>query len=111
MICERWDVVVVPFPFLERPVAKSRPALVQSSARFNEENGHTILAMITTGAGSSWPSDHEIAELKETGLRHRSLVRWKLFTLPNELVSRTIGSLSRADRAAVREMSKAVFAD
>lgn len=47
MISERWDVVVVPFPFAEGPGEKRRPALALSSRDFNRA-GHTILAMITT---------------------------------------------------------------
>ena len=49
MICEQWDVVVVPFPFTEKPGAKRRPAVVLSKKGFNE-HGHTVLLMITTKA-------------------------------------------------------------
>ena len=36
MICDRYDVVVVPFPFDEIPVRKRRPVLVFSGRSFNE---------------------------------------------------------------------------
>ena len=45
VICEECDVVVVPFPFVDRAEAQRRPALVLSKKRFNR-NGHTVLAMI-----------------------------------------------------------------
>ena len=56
MICSRNDVVVVPFPFVDKPKTKKRPALVLSNLDFNK-SGHTILAMITTKQHPSWPGD------------------------------------------------------
>ena len=56
MTCEPLDVVVVPFPFTDRRATKRRPALIVSSASFNEAHEQTILAMITS-TGGSWPSD------------------------------------------------------
>jgi hypothetical protein len=38
------------------------------------------------------------------------LVRLKLFTLDNRLISRVVGKLSRRDRAAVHKMLKSVIA-
>jgi len=53
MISDAGDVVVVPFPFSDLPIAKPRPALVISPAASNERGGTTLLAMITTAAGRS----------------------------------------------------------
>ena len=44
MICNRWDVVVVPFPFIDKPADKKRPAVVLSSLDFNQ-GGYTVMAM------------------------------------------------------------------
>ena len=109
MICEVGDVVVVPFAFVERPVVKGRPALALSTSSFNADNGQTVMAMITTGAGSTWPSDVAITDRAAAGIAHRSVVRWKVFTLPNDLVSRRIGRLAASDLAAVRAGQAAVF--
>jgi mRNA interferase MazF len=99
---QRWDVVVALFPFTDVEVRKPRPVLVLSDRVFNETHGHFIAAMITTGADSRWPSDHPIADLAACGLRHASVVRWKLFTLPAIIATRRIGVLSSADRRAIR---------
>lgn len=56
MTSDPWDVVVVPFPFTDRPAAKRRPALTISNRVFNE-HGHGIFAMITTKADPGWPGD------------------------------------------------------
>ena len=90
---------MVPFPFSERPQAKRRPALVLSNRGFNR-HGHTILAMITTGAHRPWPGDSEIADLEASGLEVPCIIRLKLFTLDNRLLLRRLGRLSVADRKA-----------
>ena len=100
MICEGWDVVVVPFPFSERPGTKKRPALVLSRPGFNKA-GHTALAMITTRAHRPWPGDVEIEGLEQAGLPLPCIVRLKLFTLDNRLLARKIGSLAVADQRRV----------
>ena len=100
MTCEPWDVVVVPFPFVERTGARKRPALVLSDRSFNEA-GNTVLAMITTRAHRPWPGDTEIADLRTAGLRVSCLVRLKLFTLDNRLLQKKIGRLGGEDEAKV----------
>lgn len=97
------DVVVVPFPFSDRAASKRRPALVCSTAAFNERSQHLVLAMITTAAHTQWPGDVRIRDLKPTLLPVSSIVRWKLFTLDVSLVLRRAGALSVRDRATCRK--------
>ena len=69
MICEAFDVVVVPFPFTDRAASKRRPALVLSDrAVFNARIGHAVLAMITSAAHSDWPLDVRVTDLKAAEL-------------------------------------------
>ena len=98
---ERFDILTALFPFIDMPVHKPRPVLVLSNAGFNAANGHVAVAMITTGAGSHWPSDCPIHDLAPAGLRTPSIVRCKLFTVPNAQIGRRIGRLSEADRSRI----------
>jgi mRNA interferase MazF len=100
VISERWDVVVVPFPFTERPASKRRPALTLSTREFNA-HGHSVLAMITTKTAPPWPGDTTLTDLAATGLPAASTVRLKVFTLDNRLVAKIAGSLSASDRRRV----------
>lgn len=109
-ICDAGEVAIVPFPFTDIAVAKPRPALTLSAREANEANGATLFAMITTAQRSRWPSDVPLTDGAAAGLSDTSLVRLKLFTLDNRLVSRVIGNLSRRDRAAVHKMLKSVIA-
>ena len=108
MICEAWDVVVVPFPFSERTGSKRRPALVLSRPNFNKA-GHSVLAMITTRARRPWPADVEIANLEQVGLQIPCIVRLKMFTLDNRLLIKRIGSLSTVDRREVTSALRAAL--
>lgn len=102
MTCERYDVVVVPFPFTDRTASKRRPALVLSDARgFNDPTGHAVLAMITSARNAPWPLDVPVTDLRAAGLPSPSMVRMKWFTLDQRLILRAAGRLAPADRAAV----------
>jgi mRNA-degrading endonuclease toxin of MazEF toxin-antitoxin module len=98
---ERWDIAVALFPFTDMAQRKPRPVVVLSHAAFNAVHAHAIVAMVTTGASSHWPSDHAIADLGPTGLSHASVVRWKIFTLPLSLVARKAGRLGTEDRGVL----------
>jgi mRNA interferase MazF len=99
MIYDAGDVVVVPFPFSDMAVTKARPALVVSPSDHGQRNGETLLAMITTAAAGPRPSDTALVDLGAAGLKSDCVVRLKLFTLDNRLISRRIGRLSDVDRA------------
>ncbi len=103
-IFEPFDVVVVPFPFTDRPAFKRRPALVASVRHFNDRHDRLILAMITAAARSDWPSDVHIQDWRAAGLAVPCRVRLKLFTLEKRLIVRRVGALATQDREAVRAL-------
>ena len=100
VICDRWDVVVVPFPFSDKAAEKRRPALVLSNTTFNA-TGHTVLGMITTRDHHPWPGDCTLEDYSEAGLPLPCLARLKLFTLDNRVILRRLGHLSDPDRMRV----------
>lgn len=108
-IFERFDVLVVPFPFTDRLAARRRPALVISNAAFNRAAGHSIMAMITSAAHSAWPHDVPIRDLETASLPNPCVVRMKWFTLDHRLVLRTAGSLSKRDSEAVEKALAAIL--
>jgi len=101
VICERGDIVVLPFPFVDVAAEKRRPSLILSHEKFNRANEHSICAMITTASRTTWPSDVAIADLKSAGLPRPCVVRFKLFTLPNAVILRKAGALAVPDRELV----------
>ena len=96
MICDAFEVVVVPFPSTDSGQSVKRPAAVVSRRAFNAE-GHTVMAMITDARNPPWPLDVRM-DHESAGLKMASVVRMKFFTLDNRLILRSIGRLSQADR-------------
>lgn len=109
MICNHWQVAIVPFPFMEKPAVKRRPALVISSKEFNSINHHTVMAMITSASLDPWPSDYAILNPIAAGLVANCYVRWKIFTIPNQLIVRIAGDFEREDREAITIQAGAIF--
>lgn len=73
---DRYDVVVVPFPFTDKTSTKRRPAIVLSStAGFNRESQHAVMAMVTSATESPWPLDVQINDLNSAGLNLPCAVR------------------------------------
>jgi len=102
MICDSGNIVIVPFPFVDAPQTKRRPALVLSKPSFNKEHMHTLLAMITTGGGTAWKSDVPISDCEKQKLHPKSTIRMKLFTLDNRFILKRIGNANRSDWMKVK---------
>ncbi len=91
---------MVPYPFQDIPVAKRRPALVVSGRAFNERNGQTLVAMITTAKETHWPSDVAISDLAMAGLLQPCILCMRFQTLPNAIFVRPLGRFGSLDRLA-----------
>jgi len=100
----RWDVLSVPFPFVEGHASKRRPALVVSTDAFHRAHRACFAAMITTARHMQdlRPDDIEIADLVGAGLPRPCVIRLaRLATLERGDQIRRIGALHRRERPAV----------
>ena len=70
-----FDVVAVPFPYVEREVRKRRPTVVVSDPVLSERHGLLWVVMVTSAANPSWPDDVAIGDLAMAGLPKPSVVR------------------------------------
>ena len=96
------DVILVPYPFGERASGKKRPALVLSSAEYNQTTGELVIAQITGRvAADARPGDCHIQSWREANLPRPALVRCRMATIKSSLVLRRLGELSEADYQAV----------
>lgn len=105
---QTFDVVVVPFPFTDRTTQKRRPALVLSAPSFSDSSDHVIAAMVTT-TRLRWPSDVALVDAEPAGLVPGSYVRFKLFTLPVDLIVRPLGRLTEHDIERVRQGARSIL--
>jgi mRNA interferase MazF len=104
----KWDVVVLSYPFTDLSATKVRPALVISPDSYNRTSQDAVFVLITTNTSRRGPFDFILqishSEFIATGLRFDSAVRIdKIFTLSNKLVIRTIG---RFGPQLIREIEK-----
>ena len=65
--------------------------------------------MITSARNAPWPLDILIKDLEEAGLSKLSTIRMKCFTLDNNLILETIGSLAPEDQRALKSTLKKLF--
>jgi mRNA interferase MazF len=96
---EDWDVIAVPFPYIERPIQQRRPALVVAAGLGGFLDLLWVL-MITSATNPRWPEDVEIEDQEGAGLPIASVVRTaKIATIEARAASR-LGRIS--GQSAVR---------
>ncbi|HVS39614.1 MAG TPA: type II toxin-antitoxin system PemK/MazF family toxin [Gemmataceae bacterium] len=112
---KRGDVVIVPFPFQDKPGHKIRPAVVVQSDAENRRLANTILAMITgnladAGRPTTVPIDPKTAEGAGSGLSGSSLVKcYNLATVRQPRVLQVIGRLSDPVMQRINQALKAAL--
>lgn len=105
MICNAFEVIVIPFPFADSADVKMRPAVVISRPEFNE-SGLTTTLMITSAMHTPVPGDVRLDHVA-AGLPKPSIARMKVFTVDNRFIRARVGQVSREDqRSIVRELRK-----
>ena len=111
----RGDVVIVPFPFQDKPGEKIRPAVVVQGDAGNERLTNTILAMITgnlddAGQPTTVLVDPQTRDGAGSGLRGPSLVKcYNLATMRQRRVLQVIGHLSDAVMQQVGQALKSAL--
>ena len=98
---EPFDVVAVPFPYVEREGHKRRPAVVVSATELAEQHGLLWVLMVTSAANRPWPQDVAILDLAAAGLPKPSVVRVSKIATVEAARCERIGRLPGEAAAAV----------
>jgi len=98
MTYEKWDIVLIPFPFTDLTSAKRRPGLVISPSNYNQ--GSDILIVFITSNLNTTPreGDYLIKNWAASGLPKPSQIRIKLATIARSIIIKKLGNLSTVDR-------------
>jgi mRNA interferase MazF len=107
---EPFDVVAVPFPYVDREVRKRRPTVVVSRPRLSEAHGLAWVLMITSAANQAWPDDVPIEDLAAAGLPKRSVVRVSKIATVETARCERIGRLPDDTAKAVAAHLRQTFA-
>jgi mRNA interferase MazF len=102
------DVVLVPFPYRDQLAGSTRPAVVVSTAGYNQ-TGDVVLAGFTSHLPRG-AFDYALVDWQAAGLQYPSTVRMLLMTAAQGRVIKIIGQLSNPDWVAVRTRVAQVFA-
>jgi mRNA interferase MazF len=104
------DVVLVPFPFTDQTAAKKRPAVVISSAEYNQARPDVIL-MAITGHLSAYPRIGEVvvSDWEKAGLIKASTIKPILTTVERTLIIRTLGDLTQPDRLKLKDAMRIIL--
>jgi mRNA interferase MazF len=111
----RGDVVIVPFPFQDKPGEKIRPGVIVQSAVENARLANTILAMVTgnlsdSGRPTNLLIDPATPDGAGNGLSGPSLVKCcNLATVRQNRVIRIIGRLSNSQIQQLNDCLKAAL--
>jgi mRNA interferase MazF len=103
----RWQVISVPFPFVEGQGNKRRPALVVSTDAFHRAHRACFGAMITTARQMQElrPDDIPIRDLAKTGLPRPCVIRVaRVATFEWSEDIRPIGVLNARERQPVSRL-------
>jgi hypothetical protein len=67
------------------------------------------MMMVTSAERSHWETDIELDDWQSAGLRKASILRWKIFTIDEQLIVSRRGSLSERDQRKFRDSLKSAF--
>lgn len=97
MTYNKWDIILVPFPFSDLTSVKKRPALVISPDKFNSGDD-LIIAFITSNIPDTLRfGDYKVINWKESGLLIPSILRMKFATITKSIIIKKIGILVDSD--------------
>lgn len=98
MIYEKWDIVLLPFPFTDLTSSKKRPALIVSPKQYNSQFD-VIVAFITSKMDLDYrEGDYRILNWEKANLPKPSMLRMKLATIDKAIILKQLGVLVSEDR-------------
>lgn len=99
----KWDIILVPFPFTDLTTTKKRPALIISPNEYNKKSD-VIIAFITSKLDFEYRmGDYKIQEWEKSNLPKPSMLRMKFATINKSIIIKKFGRLSKND---VNEFSR-----
>ncbi|MFN8368408.1 MAG: type II toxin-antitoxin system PemK/MazF family toxin [Candidatus Kapaibacterium sp.] len=95
--CDKFDIILVPFPFTDLTSSKKRPAIVVSPTAYNSSLD-VVIAFVTSNIYSTpTVGDYHLLDWQQSGLPKPSLVRMKFATIDRNIVIRTLGKCTITD--------------
>jgi len=94
---EKYDIILVPFPFTDLSQSKKRPALIMSPNEYNFGKD-VIIAFITSNLNIEPKiGDYNILDWQNSNLPKPSIIRMKFATIDKAIIIKTLGKLVAND--------------
>lgn len=104
------DVVLVPFPFTDQTGTKKRPAVIVSSAAYNNGRRDLVLMAVTSQIrATASVGEVAVTQWKKARLLKPSIIKPILATVEKTLVLRTLGQLETTDQSALRDALRLIL--
>lgn len=98
------------FLITDQTAAKKRPAVVVSSAAYNQDRPDLILMAITSQIKSSTVvGEVMVQDWKEAGLLKPSAIKPIMTTVEKRLVLKKLGQLKKGDQTSLREIFRTIL--
>lgn len=98
------DVVLVPFPFTDQSGAKKRPAVIVSSAAYNQARRDAVIMAITSLLKPSGIfGEVMVQDWQAASLLKPSAIKPVIATVEQPLVLKRLGQLSLRDQNTLRK--------
>ena len=96
-VYNKWDIILVPFPFTNLETTQKRPALIVSPDKYNNKKD-VVIAFITSKLDVEYTTgDYKLQEWKEAHLPKPSMLCMKLATIDNSIILKKLGRLTEKD--------------
>ncbi len=94
----RYDVLVVRFPFTDFSTIKARPVVVISNSFYNENSQNDLIVLaLSSQIHNKLSFEFEVSEWEKAGLLKPTIIKSAIATVSSEIVLNKLGSLSESD--------------
>lgn len=101
----KYDVVVVKFPFASSLKYKARPAVIISSEIYNENKRDTLIILaISSVIDSKLDFELDIQNWNDAGLLKESIFKSSVATIQKDFIITKLGKLSQVDVYRLEKM-------
>jgi len=105
----KYDIVVVKFPFASSLKYKARPAVIISSSVYNKsERGSCFILAISSQVDTKLNFEPLIVKWKEAGLLKHSIFKSSIATIENNFIIQKLGVLEDIDKKNLDNFMKKI---
>jgi len=101
----KFDVIVVKFPFASSLKYKARPAVVISTGEYNANSRNTSIIMaISSQTETKLGLEPIMEEWQSAGLLKKSILKASVATIENDFIITKLGTLSKKDQSVLTQL-------